>query len=60
MGYKKCPQEWGKGAICLLYKDGDKRDPLNNRGITLLSVVGKVMAALMNVRLMHTAKWRED
>ena len=38
--------------IALLYKDGDKRDPLNYRGITLLSVVGKAFAALINARLM--------
>ena len=47
-----CPEQWGQGAICLLFKDGDKRDPLNYRGITLLSVVGKVFASLVNVRLM--------
>ena len=56
---EKCPQEWGKGAICLLYKDGDKRDPLNYRGITLLSVVGKVFAALVNVRLMQHCEMEE-
>ena len=49
---EKCPQEWSKGVITLLYKDGDKRHPLNYRGITLLSVVGKVFAALINKRLM--------
>ena len=49
---EKCPREWGKGVIALLYKDGDKRDPLNYRGITLLSVVGKAFAALINARLM--------
>ena len=49
---EKCPREWGKGVIALLYKDGDKRDPLNYRGITQLSVVGKAFAALINARLM--------
>ena len=29
---EKCPREWGKGVIALLYKDGDKRDPPNYRG----------------------------
>ena len=47
------PKEWSKGVISLLYKDGDKRDPLNYRGITLLSVVGKVFMRMVNSRLAH-------
>jgi len=47
-----CPEEWGKGVVCLLYKDGDPRVPTNYRGITLLSVVSKVFAAVLNERLM--------
>ena len=34
---EKCLEEWSKGVITLLYKDGDVRDPLDYRGITLLS-----------------------
>ena len=26
---EQCPDDWSKGVITLLYKDGDKRDPLN-------------------------------
>ena len=48
---EKPPKEWSKGVITLLYKDGDKRDPLNYRGITLLSVVGKVFMRMVNNRL---------
>ena len=48
---EKCPAEWSKGVITLLYKDGDRRDPLNYRGITLLSVVGKVFMHMVNARL---------
>ena len=48
---EKCPEEWSKGVITLLYKDGDVRDPLNYRGITLLSVVGKVFMRVLNARL---------
>jgi hypothetical protein len=47
-----CPEDWGRGMISLLFKDGDKRDPLDYRGITLLSVVGKTFASLLNERLM--------
>ncbi len=48
---EQCPEEWGQGLLVLLYKDGDKRDPYNYRGITLLSVVSKAFAALVNSRL---------
>ena len=34
------PRQWREGLI--LFKKGDKEDPGNYRGITLLSVVGKV------------------
>ena len=29
------PDLWTKGIICPVFKDGDKRDPQNYRGITL-------------------------
>jgi hypothetical protein len=40
-----------------VYKDGDKRDTSNYRGITLLSIVGKVYGQVINERLM---KWCEE
>ena len=49
---EKTPEEWAKGVISLLYKEGDPRDPLNYRGITLLSVVAKLFASVLNRRLM--------
>ena len=39
---EQVPRDWMQGVIFPLYKDGDNRDPLNYRGITLLSIVGKV------------------
>ena len=36
------PRQWREGLIVNLFKKGDKEDPGNYRGITLLSVVGKV------------------
>jgi len=51
------PEAWTKGIIFPLYKDGDDRDPLNYRGITLLSIVGKVFTNVLNNRLI---KWSEE
>ena len=36
------PPQWREGLIVNLFKKGDREDPGNYRGITLLSVVGKV------------------
>ena len=36
------PWQWPEGLIVNLFKKGDKEDPGNYRGITLLSVVSKV------------------
>ena len=36
------PRQWREGLIVNLFKKGDKEDPGNYRGMTLLSVVGKV------------------
>ena len=35
------PRGWREGAAVNLFKKGDKADPGNYRGITLLSTVGK-------------------
>ena len=35
------PKQWREGLIVNLFEKGDKEDPGNYRGITLLSVVGK-------------------
>ena len=36
-----------------LFKKGDKEDPGNYRGITLLSVVGRVFCKIFNNRLVQ-------
>ena len=48
---EKLPTDWTRGVICPIFKDGDKRDTGNYRGITLLSIVGKVFAQVVNERL---------
>jgi hypothetical protein len=50
---EKLPLDWTRGVVVPIYKDGEKRDPLNYRGITLLSIVGKVYTQIINERLMR-------
>ena len=42
------PPQWREGLIVNLFKNGDKEDPGNYRGITLLSVVGRVFCTVLN------------
>ena len=42
------PMKWIEGLIVSLFKKGDKKDAGNYRGITLLSVVGKVFCKILN------------
>ena len=49
------PEEWHQGLIILLYKGkGSKSDCCNYRGITLLSVPGKVFAYFILARIRPT------
>ena len=48
---EQVPHEWMQGLIFPLYKDGDDRDLLNYRGITLLSIVAKVYCSVLADRL---------
>ena len=46
------PEMWSKGLIIPIYKNkGDRKDPNNYRGITLLSCVGKLFTSVLNERL---------
>ena len=45
------PPPWREGLIVNLFKKGDKEDPGNYRGITLLNVVGKVFCKVLNEML---------
>ena len=47
------PKEWRERLIVNLFQKGDKEDPGNYRGITLLSVVGKVFCKILNNRLVE-------
>ena len=51
------PDDWKRGAIFPIYKNkGARTDIGNYRGITLLSVVGKMFEAIINKRM---SKWIE-
>ena len=45
--------QWRDGLIVNIFKKGDREDPGNYRGITLLSVVGKVFCKILNNRLVQ-------
>ena len=47
----------GEGMIISLFKKGDRGDPSNYRGITLLNVVGKLFNKVLNYRLLQ---WLEE
>ena len=42
------PRQWREGFVVNLIKKGNREDPGNYRGITLLSVVGKVFCKILN------------
>src|SRR6185437_2581209 len=54
---ERIPRDWARGLIFPLYKDGDARNPDNYRGITLLSVVGKIYTTILNKRVVQ---WCEE
>ena len=46
------PSSWVSGMIMPIYKNkGDRNNPDNYRGITILSCLGKLFTSLINVRL---------
>ena len=45
------PSDWSLGVIIPIHKKGDKANPDNYRGITLLSCFGKLFTSVLNNRL---------
>ena len=45
------PQKWRKGVICPIHKKGNRDDPKNYRGITLLSTAYKLYAMVIGEKM---------
>ena len=59
----RMPADWQQGLITSIFKKGDTNDCGNYRGITLLSVVGKLLTKAVSDRLLKTAEnkgWLAD
>ena len=50
------PNSWARSIIVPLYKKGDRNNPDNYRGISLMSILGKVYTTILNKRL---TKWAD-
>ena len=50
------PEEWTSGVVVILYKEGERSDLNNYRGITLLSMPGKILVGVLNNRLTEFVK----
>ncbi|XP_068082743.1 LINE-1 retrotransposable element ORF2 protein [Anabrus simplex] len=48
---KKVPRDWEVAVIIPIFKKGDNRECSNHRGISLLSVPGKVFSKILETRL---------
>ncbi len=46
------PDIWNQGLITLIFKNGDKFDPNNYRGICVSSNLGKLLCSIINARLL--------
>ena len=50
------PQAWKDASIVTIFKNGDRTDSGNNRGIYLLSIPGKIFDRILPNRLSTTTK----
>jgi hypothetical protein len=45
------PDSWCKGAIIPIFKKGDKKEPSNYRGITLVNIISKIFSLCLRNRI---------
>lgn len=50
---KSIPQDWEVAVIIPIFKKGDNRECNNHRGISLLSVAGKIFSRILELKLRH-------
>ena len=50
------PKQWNKSYLILLHKSGDKLDPSNYRGISLINCIAKIFSGILNNRLKEVMK----
>ena len=48
---QKIPHDWRNAVVIPLYKKGDKRNPENYRGISILNTCYKIYAKILNFKL---------
>ena len=56
----KVPSDWAKAVIVPIYKKGDRKECSNYRGISLLSVPGKVYAGILEKKLRNIVETQLD
>ena len=49
---EKYPCSWNKAFIVTVFKSGEKGDPNNYRGISLINNLAKIFSAVLNNRIM--------
>ena len=56
---QEIPLDWKKGLIYPIFKKGDRLEPNNYRGITLLSITSKVFSTVLNNRILRFCEKRD-
>ena len=53
------PTAWNRLQLCSIHKKGDPRDPQNYRGISLMSIFPKLLAAVLLAKLEAVVEARQ-
>lgn len=52
--HEELPKNWGSMQTCLIYKKGNKRNPLNYRSLALINSISKIFKQILSLTLQ---KW---